>query len=157
MRRTILIGLVIICFVLIVWNIKREQFDTYWNHSIGVQDIYKKSKNSDEQVASKHIADSETLAGYTWAARSPNGMQIYDHYYDKVLLDGQMDQTDPTYFRRDLESDYLDSKFQTMNTVPQFNDNMSDYAHYNISDMLEQNPLYTVYNGEYISLSQKTF
>jgi hypothetical protein len=156
MGRNILVIVIVICIVL-VWLSRKEHFDTYWNHSIGAQTIYKASKDPIKREASKHIPTTETLAGYTWAAREPNGMQLYDHYYDSVLLDGQMNQSDSTYYERDLESNYLDSKFQTLNRVAGYDANDSNFSHFDAAGMLDPNPLYTVYNGEYITLAQKSF
>ncbi len=148
--------LVVVLIIILLWK-QNEHFDTYWNHSIGAQDTYASSKDPIELEASKHMKDSETLAGYTWSKRQPNGMQLYDHYYDKVLLENQMDGNDPTYYTRDLESSYLDSKFQTLSTVRGYESAAGNFSHYDASNMLDPNPLYTVYNGEYITLSQKSF
>ena len=156
MPTIVYIALVLVLLLVLV-NQKREYFDTYWNHSIGAQTLFAESKDPTEQDAAKHLDTTETLAGYTWANRAPNGMQLYDHYYDQVLLDNQMDGSDPTYYSRDLESTFLDSKFQTMNTKKGFDSAGGDFSHYDAAGMLDPNPLYTVFNGEYITLSQKSY
>lgn len=151
------IFLVLVVVLLIILISRQEHFDTYWNHSMGAQALYADSKDPDQQTASKHMKDAETLANYTWSQRQPNGMQLYDHYYDQVLLENGMDGSDPTYYERDLESSVLDSKFQTLNTVKGYDSAAGNFSHYTAAGMLDPNPLYTVYNGEYISLSQKSF
>jgi hypothetical protein len=148
--------IVLVVIIILLWK-QNENFDTYWNHSMGAQSIYAESKDPIQQHASKHMKESETLAGYTWSRRQPNGMQLYDHYYDKLLLENQMDGNDPSYNARDLESSYLDSKFQTLNTVKGYDSAGGNFNHYDAVGMLDPNPLYTVYNGEYITLSQKRF
>ncbi len=148
---------VLVIVLLIMFFYPKEHFDTYWNHSIGAQDIYQASKDPIQQNAAKHMKDAETLASYTWSQKEPNGMQLYDHYYDTVLLDNQISNDDPTYYARDLETSYLDSKFQTLNANKGFDAAAGNFSHYDAAGMLDPNPMYTVYNGEYISLSQKSF
>jgi hypothetical protein len=157
MEHLIIIALIVVLILLVVCR-KSEHFDTYWNHSIGAQDIYSKSTDPVELDAAKHILTSERQANYTWSQREPNGMQLYDYYYDAALLDNQLDiKEDPTYAARDIESDYLDSKFQTLNTAPGLDLGASNYSKFELAGMLDMNPLYTVYNGEYITLSQKSY
>lgn len=159
-----LIAIVLLVFILVVYvcwrnqNQQSEHFDTYWNHTIGAQEIYKDSKSSMQRDASKRLDDTELLARYTWAQRSPDGQQLYDRVYESDLQqNGTEVYADPTYFARDLEGDYLSLKFQTMNTSAGDDQGPSAFAVYDKKDMLDNNPMFTVYNGEYIHLNQKSF
>ena len=150
MDRLLTVALIIVIILGFVYTIANvEHFDTYYNHSMGAQDIYSKSDQLDEIEAAAHLKETETLANYTWSARAPNGMQLYDYYYETALHNnGSNVKSDPTYYKRDLEADYLDTKF----SIPPQDDLGS--SSYNLST---PDPLYTIFNGEYITLSQKTY
>lgn len=152
----IAIAIIVVC-LLIYYNMYQEHFDTYYNHTVGANQIYTESDSLDQIEAAKSLNSTERLANYTWSARAPDGMQLYDYYYENALRDnGTNVKSDPTYYKRDLEADYLDTKFSVVNTSPEDDLGSSSYTHYSLDSMRERDPLYTVFNGENITLSQKS-
>jgi hypothetical protein len=59
-----------------------EQFDTYNNHWEGAQQIY--SVNAGKPI---DLKDAELLAQYDWSRRAADGSQLYDAYYEGIVLD----------------------------------------------------------------------
>lgn len=165
----VLLGVVVFLILILVGLSLRqkENFDTYWNHTLGAQKIYEISKNRDQRAVAASAPDTELLAKYTWSERQKDGTQLYDKVYAMALGDNSRQvSADPTYWAREtrLESDYpghLDYKFTTLNDKSAgasfLNGGDSPLTHYTTHGMAELDPLYTVYNGEYITLSQKTF
>jgi hypothetical protein len=163
----VLIGLVVVLILLLISSPK-ENFDTYWNHTMGAQKFYERSEQPDEANASKTYTDTERLAKYTWSQRKPNGIQLYDKVYEMTLRDnGRNVISDPTYANRDISGSHIDFKFTTLadennatsilNGPNRLNPGSSTLTHFTTHGMEEVRPLYTVYNGEHIALSQKTF
>lgn len=153
-------AVIIILFVLllVLLSQKTEAFDTYWNHTMGAQKQYERSNDSDQKLVAYSPDQTELLAKYTWSERNPNGIQLYDKVYEMTLRDNSRNVvSDPTYADRDIESDHLDYKFSTLDDrTASLDSGSSTLTHYTTRGMAE-NPLYTIYNGEYITLSQKSF
>lgn len=132
-----------------------EHFDTYWNHSMGAQSQYAISDNPDQIETSKDLKDTEVLAKYTWNEKDTDGLGVYDKFYEERVHDiNYASEQDPTYADRDVLSNtgYIDSKFVIFSPV--YGSNMSRYT---IKGMGDPDPVYTVFNGQHITLSQKNF
>lgn len=138
------VALIIFAIVFLIIYFERkssENFDTYANHTVGAQKFYALGlpSGSDADIrrqASTSLVDTERLAKYTWNERSPAGTQIYDLVYGMNLRDNGSSTRNP------------DTKNNT---------SYSPLNGYTTKGMEEKDPLFTVFNGETITLSQKTF
>lgn len=82
---------IVLVFVLLllVWSYKptrqwltepwpQEHFDTYYNHDMGAQTVYRFDNTPDATLRAK----------YTWKETDPRtGMNVYDHYYEAHLAE----------------------------------------------------------------------
>ncbi len=106
-----------------------ENFDTYNNHLIGIYD-------------GGDIVDTAIAAKYTWNHKRRNGDQLYDRFYTDTLAENNDMAYDPGYSQRDINSSYLDSRFETASP------HLASYL-----PVATPQP-FVVINGEQITLAQ---
>jgi hypothetical protein len=135
--------LVFIIIVLLFFTRTVERFDTYSNH----YELAQKFRQNGTTPL-----QSDLLAKYAWNERDSSGTQIYDKVYNMELRDNNhIDMNNRSY---SPEQQYLDSKFNTLNNE---SGSSGSLAQYSVKSMEEVDPLFTVFNGETITLSQKTY
>lgn len=78
---TIFIIVSIIVFLYFIKMLpKAENFDTYYNHSFGAQDIYGGT-----------LKAAEMEAKYRWHEKDSDGLNVYDKFYEKNVPYGEFD------------------------------------------------------------------
>lgn len=80
-----------------------EDFDTYYNHDMGIHSVYQKD---DPDVT---VKESSLQAKYNWAKQDPKGYNVVDKYYEEETLD-KNSAYDPLYVHYNEGNDY-DTKF----------------------------------------------
>ena len=101
----IVYALLVVLFIMIVLCLVRsEDFDTYYNHTMGAHAVYEKG----EPIS---VKDSMLKEKYEWSAKDKQGENVYDKYYNEEVLQ-KNDEYDPT--RVDLTGfgDSYDTRFQ---------------------------------------------
>jgi hypothetical protein len=140
-----------------------ERFDVYNNHPMGAETVYETTGiPATGEVEDFTMKEAERFAKYTWSEKDPNGLDVYDHYYENYVdLNKYADQRPYTapdeYSYRDVGGNIgvnsvYDSKFVVLSPP-----NMESYSNYNITGMADPDPLYMTVNGEDIVLNQKNF
>ena len=152
----ILVLAVIIALIIIVLMKcgDAEKFDTYYNHTLGAEDVY----NAELKSVGKSIdfSGAQLVSRYTWASKDPTGRNVYDKYYEAVVQEknagvgtgGESDGTDVSK-AIDTQITPYDSKFDV---YPKGNPNL-----YNLRDMYDNEPMFTEVMGETIVLSQANY
>jgi hypothetical protein len=157
---------ILICIVIILLCVssKTERFDVYNNHPMGAETVYETTGvPATGEIEDLTMKEAERLARYTWSEKDPQGLDVYDHYYENFVdLNKYADRrpyTAPdTYAYRDIGEDIginsvYDSKFHVLSGRP----GIDGYSNYSITGMADPDPLYMTVNGEDIVLSQKNF
>lgn len=135
-----------------------ENFDTYYNHDIGAQEVYEKQNDNDfsselntKDLKKISLTDAGLKAKYDWSKKDLNGYNVYDKYYENVERANYGDSFGlPGVTESDSHG--YDSKF-----------NKAEYANYRISDMESQTPIEVTANdinvigAEKIRLVQKEY
>jgi hypothetical protein len=136
---------------------KEENFDTYYNHTLGAEDVY----NAELKRVGKSIdfSGAQLVSRYTWASRDPTGRNVYDKYYEAVVQeknntgpiggsDGS-EGTDGSLTTNKISQTPYDSKFDIHP--------IGDPNSYNLRDMYDNEPMFTEVMGETIVLSQANY
>lgn len=80
-----------------------EDFDTYYNHDMGIHSVYQKD---DPDVT---VDESSLQAKYNWAGQDRKGYNVVDKYYEEETLE-KNSAYDPLYMHYNEGNDY-DTKF----------------------------------------------
>lgn len=142
-----------------------EGFDVYNNHAMGAQTVYETTGLPWVPYKTEDLTMDEArrLARYTWSNSGPQGLNVYDRYYERFVQDQKYsDQRTTTAADdipyRDIGNDIgidnvYDVKFHVYSGVP----GIDGYSNYSITGMADPDPLYMEFNGETIVLNQKNF
>ncbi len=89
---------------------ENENFDTYYNHDMGVHTVYQNKPYAYGNAADISIDDAELKANYRWSDKTPAGDNVYDQYYEELVQDKNSDY-DPNYDYSQNSEDAYDMKF----------------------------------------------
>jgi len=166
--------IIIAILILLLWIFPKiaadtkEHFDVYHNHRRGAQHVYattgvpftgKIEKLTPEQAG--------RLAKYTWSEADPQGLDVYDHYYENFVHKNKYANQRPDTAAddipyREVDTDgnegnrgggVYDVKFHVYSGIP----GVDGYSNYSITGMADPDPLYMDFNGQTIVLNQKNF
>lgn len=130
---------VVLLIILVLYQLKcsetNENFDVYNNHTEGAQSVYAAwGIPGDSGPVKLTIPQTRLVAKYSWNDKDILGYDVYDRYYDDLVLNRNRDAVDYK---------------QT------FNPFRLPGGGYSVQEMIDTDPFYTVVNGEYVVLSQK--
>lgn len=126
---------------------RKERFDTYKNHDVGVYEVLR-----DQAVKPKDVAEAGQWSKYNWRDKDPTGITVYDRVYEEWAKKQNYAPEDDDYARRVLDESgnkdaYLDNRFEVLGGE-------NALATYSYADMAGRQPG-TVFNGEVLTLAQK--
>lgn len=147
----LLISLAIVLIILLIWSGrgKSESFDVYNNHTLGAEDVYNTTLAAAGSLKKVDFKDARLISKYSWAEKDPDGLNVYDKYYEAVV--DEKNSGDETPRKTGYVGPY-DSKFDIQEFNPPAN-----IGSYNLRDMYDPNPIYMVSKGEPITLAQGNF